>query len=108
VGCFDVVKSFPRPKSVASLVRRLSWTLLAVPLAGLGGPVAAAGQTTSSGPAEPYRSMGLNGDGLVTRAELQRLNSDPKAWAQLDVDANGVLDAEEEAAAPKPGYVIRN
>jgi hypothetical protein len=52
--------------------------------------------------------MGLNGDGLVTRAELQRLNSDPKAWAQLDVDANGVLDAEEEAAAPKPGYVIRN
>ena len=74
-----------------------TWTVLAAALLGLGATAATAAEVTD-----------MDGDGMYSMEELQAAYPDltEETFAQIDANADGMVDADELAAAETAGTLV--
>lgn len=93
---------------------RLCTVLIAAGCLGLSLPAAAAEPTPAVAEDDPggivdlVALMDANRDGIITRSEFSAHSSDEQQWFDLDINQDGVLDAEEHGHGITPRFRVRN
>ncbi len=77
-------------------MEKLSVTLIATLLLGITQSAVAANVPPASGLAvRVAKVMDANRDGVITRDEFLSVSRDEALWTRLDIDGDGVIDADE-------------